>query len=240
MTRPRRITIRYVDTTGDQNEVCDKFVDRNDICNMSGLIADMVASTDADVVDFTIAADGQEPLSPRTVCNDIVTFFSRCGSRFRISSISRFIEKMEALDPTPRAWEILDMRLCSALSSSVDIDFNIDYGDVDVKCSVMDGMVDILNEVAPYSEKLPDTESNIFEILSANTEYLDFTAATNPDAVHVMKDVAYHKLCSSLTNVAVRRHRYSAEREDGRRAYYVITISEYGKHVTFASRRFPA
>jgi hypothetical protein len=182
MATSRTLTIRYPDGA----TVREMKVDKTDVCNMSGLIANMLESTSTDVVDFS---EGQNLLP---VDRSVITFLAReCDYGTSINSLSDFIKNLETFHPTPRAWQVLDCRLTTILGNLLRDKTNW-VSDVS-SYSAIDTVLDFLNEIAPYMERLPDMKSTAHTLLSGKVNYVYFSFKAHPVVKEILRDIAFEK-----------------------------------------------
>jgi hypothetical protein len=181
------ITIRYRDCDlDDENEpTMEMTAPRNEICSMSQFIDDMLESTQANMIDFTIAAEGQEPLSPNVVNSDILHLVCREYCPYPdlplpIFLNANYVTRLNVLAPKPRLWEQLDRIISSSLSfgkfqiwqqrylTTLAWD-NENHAD-----SAMDALVEFMTALSPYMTHLPRTVNQFKHMCLKNFEHVDF------------------------------------------------------------------
>jgi hypothetical protein len=240
------INIRYIHPF--HNGVSMHTGDKASARAASRLIDEIVTATDSDTIDFTIAAPGQEPLSPGVVDKNVVAFLCRLGlgvwdvhscgdisdeNRISIDDVAHFMHGVDFLDLTPFGWERLDALFDAHLDTLTAFgSFSIEHGPtmhvgswdgpVHESWTVMDGLVDFASALVPHLDSsLPRTRSRIKAVFMARHKFVDF-AFDGCDATRkLLAEVSFEKVLEhSLSGapLSFRTTRYS------RRAKYLEDV----------------
>jgi hypothetical protein len=183
MASLRTITIRYVDASLTAREITN--IDTVDVCNMSGLIAGIVQSTNANVVDLTAAADGRFDAVHETLLDFICRDYEY-PIQITSGNLAAFVKGIDWLCPTPRFFEYMDRVFAAFVRSPSSLNR---WSDRAWAQSVMDTLVDIMVELAPYFSHLPKTVHAFKTVCVARYVHIDFMFGANSDVKRILDEV---------------------------------------------------
>ena len=186
------ITVKFFD---DSMDIYFMEVNKESACMISDLICGVV-ELGADVVDFTSAPEGQEPLSPSVINGDILRFISQDPNHSLIlkkSYIAPFMKRFEALSPTSIGWDYVDILFEEFVKAENRAFVDDVDDDTELECchSIADSRIDIMVELVPFIVKMPKTKQRFIDVMVIDDNRVDFRYNMHPQVEEMLKEAAF-------------------------------------------------